>query len=135
MVDVAGPGMGGTTVFIGTVRAGPDDGQVEAIEYSAYDEMADAELDRILAEVARGWPDARPAVLHRVGRVPTGEASVAVVVAAPHRPVAFEASRFIIEEIKKRVPIWKREIFADGTSGWRSNADNSEDSAWVSRSP
>ena len=133
--SVSGPGRGGTAIFLGTVRCGPDDGPVEAIEYSAYDEMANSEFDSILSEALEQWPEARAAVVHRLGRIPTGEASIAVVVAAPHRGEAFAASRFVIEETKKRVPIWKKEVFRDGTTDWKSNEDTAQGNAWASRSP
>lgn len=115
---VADPGLGGTVVFLGTVRRSADDGDVAAIEYSAYREMAGEELDRILAEAASRWPAARVTLRHRLGEVPTGEASVAVVAAAPHRAEAFAAARYVIEETKRRVPIWKRERLAGGAARW-----------------
>ena len=115
---VASAGLGGTVVFLGTVRRSPDDGDVATIEYSAYREMALAELDRIVAEAATRWPGARVTLRHRLGDVPTGEASVAVVAAAPHRAEAFAAARFVIDETKRRAPIWKRERFATGEARW-----------------
>ena len=116
--DVAAAGVGGTVVFVGTVRRSAEDGDVEAIEYTAYDEMAEAELERITAEAAAQWPQARMAVRHRLGLVPLGEASVVIVAAAPHRAEAYAASRFLIEEIKRRAPIWKKERLASGQSRW-----------------
>jgi len=115
---VASDGSGGTVAFLGTVRRSPEDGDVASIEYSAYREMAAAELDRIVAEAAARWPDARVALRHRLGGVPTGEASVAVVAAAPHRAEAFAAARFVIDETKRRVPIWKRERLGSGVARW-----------------
>ncbi len=119
LARVADPGRGGTVLFLGSVRRGPDDGPVEAIEYSAYEEMVRAEFDRILAEARERWPEARLAARHRVGVVPAGEPSIAVVAAAPHRGEAFEACRFAIEEAKRRVPVWKKERFDDGGTRWR----------------
>ena len=116
--EVAAPQCGGTCVFLGTVRDGPEDGGVTAIEYSAYDAMAEAEFDRILAETRGRWPEARVAAAHRLGLVPAEEASVAIAVAAPHRAEAFAACRHVIEEIKRRLPIWKKELRADGTATW-----------------
>ena len=115
---VAGPTRGGTCVFLGTVRDGPDDAGVIAIEYSAYDAMAETELARIVEEAETRWPDARVAVRHRMGRVPLGEASVAIVAAAPHRAEAFAACRYAIEQIKVRLPVWKKEQRSDGTATW-----------------
>ncbi len=115
------PACGAVSVFLGTVRDGPEEaghGGVTGIEYSAYDAMAEAELDRIVAEAGGRWPGVRLALRHRLGLVPVGEASVAIVAAAPHRAAAFAACRHAIEEIKRRVPLWKREIHADGTAAW-----------------
>ena len=118
VAEVGASGLGGTVLFLGTVRNSPEDGDIEGIEYSAYPEMADAELDRILAEARERWPGARVAVRHRLGWIPTGEASVAIVAACPHRAEAFAACRYVIEEIKTRVPIWKKERLASGAQRW-----------------
>ena len=118
LAEVAAPAHGGTCVFLGTVRSGPDEGGVTAIEYSGYEEMVEAEVARILAEVRERWPDTRPALRHRLGLVPLGAASVALVVGAPHRAQAFDACRYLIDAIKRRVPIWKRELLQDGTATW-----------------
>lgn len=116
--SVAGEGLGGTAAFIGTVRRSAEDGDVVGIEYSAYEAMAEAEFARILSEAAQRWETARVAVRHRLGRVPTGEASVVVVAAAPHRAEAFAACRFVIDETKRRVPIWKKEHLSSGQARW-----------------
>ncbi len=115
---VQSPECGGTCVFLGTVRNGPEEGGVTEIEYSAYEAMADAEIERMLAEARERWPDARIALRHRLGRVPVGEASIAIVAAAPHRAEAFAACRHVIEAVKRRLPIWKKEYRADGTAAW-----------------
>jgi len=88
--------------------------RVTEIEYSAYDAMADAEIERILTEAAQQWHGVRVALRHRVGRVPVGEASIAIVAAAPHRAEAFAACRHVIEAVKRRLPIWKKEYRVDG---------------------
>ncbi len=118
LASVEGVDLGGTAVFLGTVRRSAEDGDVAGIEYSAYDAMAEAELERILAEAGTRWPGARVAVRHRLGWVPAGEASVAVAAAAPHRAEAFAACRFVIDETKRRVPIWKKERLASGAARW-----------------
>jgi molybdopterin synthase catalytic subunit len=118
VADVASAGSGGTVVFLGTVRRSEADGDVEAIEYSAYQEMADAELGRIVAEARAQWPEVRIALRHRTGLVPLGEASVVIAAAAPHRAEAYAASRFLIEETKRRAPIWKKERLATGAARW-----------------
>jgi molybdopterin synthase catalytic subunit len=121
VATVGDAALGGTAVFLGTVRRGGQDGPVRAIEYSAYDEMADAELARIIAEAVTRWPESRVEVQHRLGEIAAGEASIAVVAASPHRAEAFDVCRYVIEEIKVRLPIWKKEIFEDGSTAWRGN--------------
>ena len=118
LAEVASPTCGGTCVFLGTVRNGPDEGGVTAIEYSAYEEMVEAEFGRLLDDARGRWPDARIAVRHRLGFIPSGDASIAIAAAAPHRAEAFEACRFVIEEVKRRIPVWKKELRIDGTAVW-----------------
>ncbi len=118
LAEVRSPECGGTCVFLGTVRNAAEDGGVTAIEYAAYDAMADAEFDRILDGARATWPAARIAVRHRVGSVPVGEASIAIVAAAPHRAEAFDACRYVIEEVKQRLPVWKKELRVDGAAVW-----------------
>jgi molybdopterin synthase catalytic subunit len=118
LADVASPTHGGTCVFLGTVRSGPEERGVTAIEYSAYDEMVVAEFGRLLADAGKRWPEARIAVRHRLGTIPVGEASIAIAAAAPHRAQAFEVCRFVIEEVKRRIPVWKKELRLDGTEVW-----------------
>jgi molybdopterin synthase catalytic subunit len=118
LAEVQGPERGGTCVFMGTVRNGPEESGVTEIEYSAYEAMAEAEIEQMLAEARERWPDARVALRHRLGRVPLGEASIAIAAAAPHRAEAFAACRHIIEEVKRRLPMWKKEYHIDGTAAW-----------------
>jgi molybdopterin synthase catalytic subunit len=118
LAEVASEGCGATTLFLGTVRRSAGDGDVVGIEYSGYDAMAESELDRIVADARSQWPDARIALRHRLGYVATGEVSVAIAVAAPHRSTAFDACRFVIDQTKERVPIWKKERLAAGTERW-----------------
>lgn len=118
LAEVASPECGGTCLFLGTVRDGPEDGGVTGIEYSAYEPMAVAELDRIRAEAAKRWPGARIAVRHRLGLVATEDASIGIAVAAPHREAAFATCRYVIEAVKQRLPVWKKELRADGTMLW-----------------
>ena len=115
LAAVQGPERGGTCVFLGTVRSEDD---VTGIEYSAYDQMAIAEIERMLGEARERWPEARVALQHRVGLIPVGEASIAIAAAAPHRDAAFAACRYVIEEVKKRLPIWKKELREDGSGNW-----------------
>lgn len=118
LAEVASPECGGTCLFLGTVRDAPEDGGVTAIEYTAYEPMAVAELDRIRAEAVQRWPQVRLAIRHRLGLVATEEASIGIASAAPHREQAFAACRYVIEEVKRRLPVWKKELRADGTMLW-----------------
>jgi molybdopterin synthase catalytic subunit len=118
LADIASTGCGASILFLGTVRNAPEDGDIEGIEYSAYPEMAESEFGRIVAEAAQRWPQARVSLRHRTGYIPTGEASIAIAVAAPHRAEAYDCSRYLIEETKKRVPVWKKERLASGETRW-----------------
>jgi molybdopterin synthase catalytic subunit len=119
---VAGDGMGAIVTFVGRARDVADDGRtVVELEYEAYEEMAASVLDDIRSEAESRFGVAC-AVVHRSGVVPIGEAAVAIVTAAPHRAAAYEANRFVIEEIKRRLPIWKRERFTDGSEWKRPGA-------------
>ena len=118
VAQVSSPACGGTCVFLGTVRNGPEENGVKAIEYSAYEEMVEAEFGRLVADAAKRWPDAQIAVRHRLGTIPAGEASIGIAAAAPHRAQAFEACRFVIEEVKRRIPVWKKELHLDGSEIW-----------------
>ena len=120
--SLSDPEHGAVVTFVGRARRLADDGrEVIELEYEAFDEMAEAVLEEIEAEAARRWA-ASVAVVHRTGTVAIGEAAVAIVAAAPHRAEAFEANRFVIEAIKERLPIWKRERFADGSEWKRPGA-------------
>lgn len=113
---VAGPDTGGIVTFVGTVRNASRGKQIRHLEYEAYPEMAEQELDRIAEQAAARWPGTRVAVDHRTGRLEIGDIAVVVVAAAPHRGEAFEACRFTIDTLKERVPIWKKEVATDGAS-------------------
>ena len=121
IATVGAPERGGTVVFLGSVRRGTEDGTVSGIEYSAYEQMVEAEFSRILAEASERWPHTHCAGQHRLGLVPAGEPSIAVAAAAPHRREAFEACRYVIEEAKTRLPVWKKENFDDGSARWRED--------------
>ena len=119
---VVDPGRGAVVTFVGRARDVADDGRtVVELEYEAYDEMSEAVLAELAAEAEERW-GAAVAVVHRRGRVPIGEAAVAIVTAARHRAEAYEANRFCIEGVKDRLPIWKRERFADGSEWKRPGA-------------
>lgn len=108
---------GGIASFLGLVRNHQDGRAVVRLEYSAYGPMVEAETARILAEAEARWP-VRVVAQHRVGALAIGDVAVAVVAASAHRAPAFEACRYVIEELKRRVPVWKREFYADGTVAW-----------------
>jgi molybdopterin synthase catalytic subunit len=109
------PDCGAVSTFIGTTRVDEAGGNsVEYLEYEAYRPMADRKLEEIGAKIEERWDVGHVAIVHRIGRVDPGEASVAIVVASPRRGPAFEASRYAIERIKEIVPIWKREVWSDG---------------------
>jgi molybdopterin synthase catalytic subunit len=110
------PDCGALVVFAGTARDhAPGRPGVTGLEYEAYEELVVPRLVSIVDEARSRWPAiGRMAIIHRVGEVAIGEASVVVAVSSPHRPEAFEASRFAIEALKSSVPIWKRETWAGG---------------------
>ncbi|MGH9203631.1 MAG: molybdenum cofactor biosynthesis protein MoaE, partial [Vicinamibacterales bacterium] len=114
---VASPAAGATACFLGTVREVNDGRAVTGIEYSAYEEMALRELRRIVSEAVERADATAPAIAveHRLGELSLGDVSIAIVVSHAHRAPALDACRYVIEEIKQRVPIWKREHYADGT--------------------
>jgi molybdopterin synthase catalytic subunit len=114
---VQAPDRGGIACFLGTVRDHHDGRQVVWLDYSAYGAMAEAECSRIVAEAEARW-NCAVALQHRTGTVQVGETAVAIAVASAHRDEAFASCRYVIEEVKRRVPIWKREYFADGTVEW-----------------
>ena len=115
-------GRGAVVTFIGRARDRADDDRtVTELEYEVYPEMAAEVLEEIATEAEARW-GATVAVIHRHGVVPIGEAAVAIVTAAVHRAEAYEANRFVIEAIKERLPIWKRERFADGSEWKRPGA-------------
>jgi molybdopterin synthase catalytic subunit len=118
MAFVGDPGAGATCVFVGTVRDRSDAGTVTGLQYEAWDEVATARLGEIAAAMLDGWSLRRVAILHRMGDLAVGEASVVVACSAPHRAEAFEACRHGIERLKEDVPIWKKEQLVSGDARW-----------------
>ena len=121
LAHVQHPGAGGVSVFLGVVRETNEGKPVVKLEYEAYESMAVAEMQRIAAEIVAEVPEARVAVLHRIGTLVVGDAAVVCAASAPHRGEAFAACRQLIDRIKARVPIWKREHGPDGAHwvGWQ----------------
>jgi molybdopterin synthase catalytic subunit len=112
------PHAGAVVLFLGTTRELTDGRRTLSLDYEAYDVMAERKLAEIEAEARRRWPVVECAIVHRLGRVPLAEASVAIVVSTPHRADAFAAGQWLIDAIKRDVPIWKQEHWSDGKSEW-----------------
>ena len=113
--EVGHPGAGAVVVFLGTVRDhSPGKMGVTHLEYEAYAEQVEEKIGGIVAEAGEYWPLLRVVVEHRTGRVEVGEPSVGVAVSSAHRDAAFHAARYVIDELKKRAPIWKKEYWPGG---------------------
>jgi len=117
---VSDHGFGALVVFEGVTRNHFEGRPVERLEYEAYADMAQAEMQRIRDETLQNWPSIKLAVAHRLGVVGLGETSLIIAVGAPHRVEGYEASRFVLEAIKSRLPVWKKEHYSDGES-WKAN--------------
>lgn len=113
------PERGALVTFVGTVRDQHQGRAVVAIEYTAYRPLAEKTLGRIESELETEHPGLLLRIVHRLGLLLAGEASVAIVAAAPHRAAAYQANRRALERLKTEVPIWKLERYADGESRWR----------------
>jgi molybdopterin synthase catalytic subunit len=129
---VQSPERGGVASFLGTVRNHQGGRDVLRLEYSAYGPMAEAECERIVAEAESRWGVA-VALRHRVGKLAIGDTAVAIAAASAHRDDAFLACRYVIEEVKRRVPIWKKEVYADGSVEWVDPSARSGDSPVIAR--
>lgn len=109
---------GAQILFVGVVRNHADGRPVRGMRYEAYDGMALEVLQAIVDEAEQGHEVTRVEAVHRTGELGLGEPSVAILVTGPHRDAAYQASRYVIEEIKKRLPVWKHEHFTDGEARW-----------------
>ena len=118
IAQVQHPGIGAVSLFLGTVRDLNDGMPVSGMDYEAYEPMADSELRGIAVEACLAAPELVVAVEHRVGSLAIGDISVAIACAHPHRGPAMDAARFIIDTLKQRVPIWKREHYTTGERVW-----------------
>ena len=118
LARVGAPEDGAVLLFLGTVRNHADGEAVDGMTYESYERMAAPVLAEIAREAADKLGTDRVAVVHRVGELAIGEISVAIAVSSPHRAQAYDASRYVIEEIKKRLPVWKREHYTAGHSEW-----------------
>jgi molybdopterin synthase catalytic subunit len=115
---VRSPLAGAVCTFLGTVREFTGDRRTVALAYESYPEMALKKMAELEEEARRRWPVIELALVHRVGNLELGEVSVAVAVSCPHRHESFEACRWLIVSLKQVVPIWKKEIWADGNEEW-----------------
>lgn len=118
LAEVSTTESGASTLFVGTVRRVNDDRDVTGIDYSAYVPMAERELADVVAEACERYGTPHIVVEHRLGTLTLGEASIVIAVSHARRASAMGAQKFVIEEVKARVPIWKREHYADGTRDW-----------------
>lgn len=119
---VGGDEDGAALLFLGVVRDHNEGRSVAGMTYEAYGEMAERVLEDIAAEAADRAGSDRIAVVHRVGDLGIGEASVAIAVSTPHRAEAYDASRYVIEQIKVRLPVWKKEHYLEGSARWLGGA-------------
>ena len=120
---LADPAIGAVVTFVGVVRGETDGRETEYLEYEAYPEMAEETLHQIGDEIRARWETIRKvAIVHRVGRLEVGETAVVIALSAAHRSGLFDALRYSIDRLKEIVPIWKKEVWADGEE-WRSEGD------------
>lgn len=110
---------GAVVLFLGTVREMTDTRQTVALQYEAYAPMAEAKLREVAEQTQQRWPVRKIALAHRIGPLAIGDIAVAVAVSCPHRAEAFEAAKFAMDTIKRVVPIWKQEQWADGNTEWQ----------------
>lgn len=125
IAEVAAPENGAVILFLGTVRdhsAGIEG--VTHLEYEAYEGVVEAKIAEIVLEAREKWPISRVGVAHRIGSLDVGEISVAVAVGSGHRVEAFEAGRYLIDELKRRAPIWKKEHWPGGAEWVREDLDH-----------
>lgn len=109
---------GAVVLFLGTTRSVTHGRETKSLDYECYPEMARSKIAELESIARQRWPLVGCAIVHRIGTVLPGEASVAVAVSTAHRDAAFEAGKWLIDTLKEEVPIWKRENWADGTTEW-----------------
>lgn len=119
LASVRSGSAGASVLFLGTVRDLHEGRAVVGIDYSAYEAMATRAIARIESELEAATPGLRVAIVHRLGALTVGDASVAIAASSPRRGAAQEATRIALERVKREVPVWKRERYADGGSAWR----------------
>lgn len=123
---------GAVVLFLGTVREFTGDVQTASLEYESYPAMAEQAMSQLASEAHQQWPLQHVSIVHRTGQLSLGEIAVAVAVSSGHRREAFEAGQWVIDTLKQRVPIWKKEVFVNGQTEWvhpdpaaAANADRS----------
>jgi len=118
LASVQSPHAGAVVLFLGTTREFTAGRQTESLDYESYGEMAASKLQELEEQARQQWALTEVTIVHRLGHLEIGEASVAIAVSAPHRKDAFTAGQWLIDTLKEIVPIWKKENWADGTSEW-----------------
>ena len=118
LTQVSSPRAGAVLLFLGTTRRITGERVTESLDYECYADMAEAKLAELEAEARRRWSLIDCGIIHRLGRVEPGVASVAIAVSSAHRRAAFEAGQWLIDALKEVVPIWKKENWADGSCQW-----------------
>ena len=118
LAQVASNDAGAVVLFLGTTREFTKGRQTASLDYECYPQMAEAKLAELEMQARGKWPLVHVSIVHRLGHLELGEASIAIAVSSPHRQAAFEAGKWLIDTIKEDVPIWKQENWADGTSEW-----------------
>src|SRR6187549_3699467 len=126
LADVASHDAGAAVLFVGVTREFTKGRQTASLDYECYPQMAEAKLAELEALAREKWPLVHVSIVHRLGRLGLGDASIAIAVSSPHRQAAFEAGKWLIDTIKEDVPIWKQENWADGTSEWVHPGINSK---------
>jgi molybdopterin synthase catalytic subunit len=116
LAEVGDASAGATALFVGSVRDHSEKGRVFEIHYESYREMAEKAIAEIESEIMKRWHVKKVLIVHRIGTLGVGEASVAVAVSAEHRKEAFDACRYGIDTVKARVPIWKKEVLENGAA-------------------
>ena len=116
--EVAGEDRGAVLTFAGTVRNTNLGRTVRSIDYHAYESMARKELEKLELETAGRWPGVKIRIVHRIGKLDLGEASVFIAAAGAHRDESFAALRHAIDRLKENAPVWKRELYEDGSEAW-----------------
>ena len=109
---------GASVLFVGTTRRFTRDKETLQLDYECYEQMAIKKMEQLRDQALSKWPIVECSIVHRIGRVALGEASIAVAVSTPHRVASFEAAQWLVDTLKKQVPVWKREHWADGSQEW-----------------